>query len=140
MFLRSLRDEPVIERAVFWLQPHAPDFIRPYCRTETKLWGALFAVNGAAIAALALFASAETWRAFAAAGVWLLVAAVSLVDFAFRKLYFRLYGPNPLDRLLARLFPPNHSEISRQANSYRTEKRLSLGRDPRTGKPSTNAS
>jgi uncharacterized membrane protein len=136
VFLRSLGDgPPVIERAVFWIQPHAPEFIRPYCRTETKLWGALFAANGAAIAALALFAAPETWRAFASAGVWILVAAVSIFDFAFRKLYFRLYGPGPIDRLLERFFPAEHTETSRRANAYRTEKRLSLGRDPRTGKP-----
>jgi uncharacterized membrane protein len=138
VFLRSLRDDAsVIERAVRWIQPHAPDFIRPYCRAETTLWGGLFAANGVAIAALALFASAESWRAFAGAGVWLLVAAVAVLDFAFRKLYFRLYGAGLLDRLLARLFPPGHSEVSRRANAYRTQKRLALGRDPRTGKPNT---
>jgi uncharacterized membrane protein len=136
VFLRSLREPAsVIERAVWWIQPHAPDFIRPYCRVETGLWGGLFAVSGAAITTLALFASPETWRAFAGAGVWLGVAAFSVFDFAFRKLHFRLYETGPLDRLLARLFPPGHSEVSRRANAYRTQKRLSLGRDPRTGKP-----
>jgi uncharacterized membrane protein len=136
VFLRSLRGGPsVIERAVFWIQPYAPDFIRPYCRTETRLWGALFAANGAAVAALALLAPPETWQAFASWGVWIVVALVSAFDFAFRTLYFRLYGPGPLGRLLARVFPPGHTEISRRANAYRTQKRLSLGRDPRTGKP-----
>jgi uncharacterized membrane protein len=136
VFLRSLREQAsVIERAVWWIHPHAPDFIRPYCRAETGLWGGLFAANGAAVAALALFASPETWRAFAGAGVWLVVAAFSAFDFAFRKLHFRLYGTGPLDRLLAGLFPPGHSEVSRRANAYRTQKRLSLGRDPSTGKP-----
>jgi uncharacterized membrane protein len=137
VFLRSLAGAgpPVIERVVFWIQPHAPEFIRPYCRTETQLWGALFATNGLAIAALALLAPADTWRWFASAGCWLIVAAVSAFDFAFRKLYFRLYGTGPLDRVLERLFPPGHSEASRRANAYRTEKRLSLGRDAKTGKP-----
>ena len=137
VFLRSLRSgPPVIERAVFWIQPHAPDFIRPYCRTETLLWGALFSLNGAAIGALALFAPTETWRWFASIGAWLLVAALSAFDFLFRKLYFRLYGGGPIDALLARWFPPNHSDVSRLANTYRTQMRLSLGRDPKTGKPS----
>jgi uncharacterized membrane protein len=136
VFWRSLRDgPPVIERAVFWIQPHAPDFIRGYCRTETKLWGALFAANGVAIAALALFAPPEHWRAFASLGVWVVVVAVTLVDFAVRKLYFRLYGDGPLDRILARGFPPERTEMGRRANAYRTAKRLSLGRDPRTGEP-----
>jgi uncharacterized membrane protein len=137
VFLGSLHGAgpTVIERAVFWIQPYAPDFIRTYCRTETKLWGALFAVNGAVIAALALFAPAQTWRWYASAGCWLVVGVVSLFDFAFRKLYFRLYGAGPLDRMLERVFPPGHSEVSRQANAYRTEKRISLGRNAKTGKP-----
>jgi uncharacterized membrane protein len=136
VFWRSLRaGPPVIERAVFWIQPFAPDFIRGYCRTETRLWGALFAANGVAIAALALFAAPETWRAFASAGCWVVVVAVSVFDFTFRKLYFRLYGNGPLDRLLERVFPPERTEMGRRANAYRTAKRLSLGRDPRTGEP-----
>jgi uncharacterized membrane protein len=135
VFFRSLRaGAPLIERAVFSIQPHAPDFIRPYCRTETKLWGALFAANGLAIAALALFAPPETWRAFASYGVWVVVGLVSAVDFCARKLTFRLYGGGPLDRWLERAFPPERTELSRRANAYRTEKRLSLGRDPRTGR------
>ena len=98
--------------------------------------GALFLANGVAIAALALLAPANVWRRFASVGVWLVVAAVSVFDFAFRKLYFRLYGTGPLDRLLARAFPADQTEVARRANAYRTAKRLSLGRDPRTGKPS----
>jgi len=136
VFWRSLREgPPVIERAVFWIQPYAPEFIRSYCRAETKLWGALFAANGVALAALALFAAPETWRAFASLGVWVVVLAVTLVDFIVRKLYFRLYGDGPLDRALERLFPPERTEMGRRANAYRAAKRLSLGRDPRTGEP-----
>jgi uncharacterized membrane protein len=133
--LRSLRaGTPLIERAAFAIQPHAPEFIRPYCRRSTAFWGWLFVANAVAIVALALLAPFEVWRAFSAVWVWVLLALASAADFAVRKLYFRLYDENPLDRLLARVFPAENTEMGRRSNRYRVEKRLSLGLDPRTGR------
>lgn len=134
--LRSLREgAPLMERAVFAIQPHAPDFIRPYCRVATRLWAGLFVANALAIALLALAAPFEAWRAFTALWIWAGMAVLTALDFVVRKLYFRLYGDGRLDRLLARWFPAERTEMGRRSNRYRTEKRLSLGRDPRTGLP-----
>ena len=134
--LRSLREGvPLIERAAFAIQPHAPDFIRPYCRGATRLWAWLFVANAVAIAALALAAPFEAWRAFTAHWIWAGMAVLTALDFVVRKLYFRIYREGPLDRLLARWFPAERTEMGRRSNRYMIEKRLSLGLDPRTGLP-----
>lgn len=136
LFFRSLREGvPLIERAAFAIQPHAPDFIRPYCRGSTRLWAWLFVANAVAIVALALAGPFELWRAFTALWVWAGMAALTALDFSVRKLYFRLYDDGPLDRLLARWFPAERTEMGRRSNRYRVAKRCSLGLDPRTGLP-----
>ena len=136
VFARSLRaGAPLIERAAFLIQPHAPDFVQPYCRTATKLWAWLFAANACAIAALAFAANLEAWRAFTSYGVWAVLGAFAALDFVVRKLYFRLYDDGAFDRLLARAFPAERTEMGRRSNAYRSETRRALGRDPRTGMP-----
>jgi len=78
----SLREPPsLIERAALFLQPRAPDFIRPYCRKVTALWCAMFAATAVAIAWLVAsgddaarraFSSSPTmaWEVMAMIGVW----------------------------------------------------------------------
>ena len=131
IFWRSLRQgESIFERVAFAIQPYAPDFIRPYCRTSTRLWAWLFLANALGVALLAFAAPLESWQAFTGWIVWVVMAVVAAIDFAVRKLYFRLYGPGPLDRLLARVFPANNTEMGRRANAYRRERRISLGIPP----------
>ena len=136
IFQRSLREGvPLIERAAFAIQPHAPEFIRPYCRGSTRLWAWLFLANAVVIAGLALAAPFEVWRVFTAYWVWVGMAVLTALDFAARKLHFRLYDDDPLDRLLARWFPAENTEMGRRSNLYRIEKRRSLGLDPGSGLP-----
>jgi uncharacterized membrane protein len=131
LFRRSLRDgRSVFERVARALEPHAPEFINPYCRKATALWGWVFLANAVAIAALALFAPLAWWRAFTSWMVWGIVAALTACDFVVRKLYFRSYHDRPIDRLLARLFPPEATEMGRRSNEYRRARRRALGRVP----------
>lgn len=131
IFRRSVRDgQSVFERIAFTIEPYAPEFIRPYCRKATLVWSWLFLLNAVVIALLALFADFAVWRAFTGWIVWAVMAAFSTGDYLVRKLYFRAYSPHPLDRLLARLFPPEATEIGRRSMAYRRAMRLSLGRPP----------
>ena len=131
VFWRSLRDgESIFERVAFGIQPYAPDFIRPYCRKSTAAWAGLFLANALAIAALALFAPHAWWSAFTGWLVWLVMALLAGADWVARKLYFRIYFDRPLDRLLARWFPSENTEMGRRANEHRREMRLALGLPP----------
>jgi uncharacterized membrane protein len=131
VFRRSLRVEPtVFERVARVIEPHAPEFIAPYCRKATALWGWVFFANALAIVGLAFLAPLPWWRAFTSWIVWLIVGALSAGDFVVRKVYFRSYHDRPIDRLLARLFPPDGSEMGRRSNEYRRARRRALGRVP----------
>ncbi len=128
LLLRSLDGGgSLFERVAFRLQPHAPDFIRPYCRRSTQLWAWLFFANAGAITLLAAHASVAQWRAFSSLGVWLVLALLAAVDFAVRKLYFRIYDDGPLDRWLASAFPAERTAMGRRSNAYRAAKRSELG-------------
>jgi len=120
----------VFERVAFAIQPYAPEFIRPYCRKSTALWSWLFLANALAIAALALFAPIQLWRAFSSWIVWAVMLALGAIDFVARKLYFRIYRDGPLDRVLARWFPAANTAMGRRCNEYVRAKRLALGRPP----------
>ncbi|HXZ84233.1 MAG TPA: hypothetical protein VEI82_01975, partial [Myxococcota bacterium] len=132
LFEASARAESsLIERAAFLLQPHAPEFIRPYCRRVTRLWAAIFLANALAIAALALFAPLAWWRAWTGWMVWPVFAAISAVEFAVRKAHFRIYDDGPVDAVFERLFPAADTEMGRRSNEYKREMRRALGRPER---------
>ena len=121
----------VIERVAFMIQPHAPEFIRPYCRRVTVLYGAVFAANAVAIAALALFAPLDWWRAYAGWIAWLAFIPLSAVEFAVRKAHFRNYDGGPIDSAFEFFFPADGNEMGRRANAYKGERRRALGRPER---------
>ena len=130
-FWHSVRDgDSIFERVARTIQPYVPDFIRPYCRRSTLIFASLFLANAVVIAVLALGAPLAYWRAFTGWIVWVAMAALAAGDFVVRKLYFRIYGDGPLDRKLARWFPPENTAMGRRANEHRREMRLSLGLPP----------
>jgi uncharacterized membrane protein len=132
IFAASLRGGgSVIERVAFMIQPHAPDFIRPYCRRATVLYGAVFAANALVIAALALFAPLAWWRAYAGWIAWVGFAALSAAEFMVRKAHFRIYDGGPVDLLFERFFPAERTEMGRRANAHKIQMRRSLGRPER---------
>lgn len=131
IFASSLREpESIVERVAFTLQPFAPDFMRPYCKRSTRFWSLVFLANAAGIAALALFAPPSWWRIYTGLWIWVVMGAIALGEFVLRKTYFRAYTTGPIDRLFARFFPPDATEMGRRSNEYRRAKRISLGREP----------
>jgi uncharacterized membrane protein len=132
IFAGSLRGGgSVIERVAFMIQPHAPDFIRPYCRKVTLFWAAIFAANAVGVAALALFAPLAWWSAYTGWIAWLVFAVLAGVEFVVRKAHFRIYDDGPVDFLFERFFPAERTEMGRRANAHKIEMRRSLGRPER---------
>jgi len=119
VFIRSLGEPPsVFERLARLVDRRAPDFIAPYCWVVTGLYAALFAVVAAAIGWLALTGAHEAWRWFSGVGAWLALAAFQAGEVVARKLHFRHYGRNLLDRVLARLFPSENTPRGRRSEAY----------------------
>lgn len=118
LFAASLRDVPVIQRAARFLQPRAPDFIAPYCRKVTAFFSGLFALNALWMAALVFAGAPDSWRAFAGWGAWALMGALTGIEYFVRKVWFRYYGAHPIDRLWARLLPPENTERGRRSLEY----------------------
>jgi uncharacterized membrane protein len=118
VFAASLRDVPVIERAARFLQPRAPDFIRPYCGKVTLLWAGLFGVNALLMGVLVFTDASDSWRAFTGWGAYALMGVVTVAEYFARKIWFRYYGGHPIDRLWARLLPPENTERGRRSLAY----------------------
>jgi len=116
-FLESARGEDAaMAQAVRWLVPEAPDFVVPYCRRLTALWGVFFVASACASAGFALWGSRESWRLVSGPGVCGLMALFTCVEFIVRKTWFRYYfHGGPFDRLWSRLFPAEATAQGRRS-------------------------
>lgn len=115
----TLRGErSLVEIVASRMQPHLPDFVRPYCRRVTLLWTLFFAANALGIAALAAFSPEDGWPRYTARLYPVVVTALSLVEFLVRKLHFRNYSGGPLDRAFAALFPAENTAQGRRTAAY----------------------
>lgn len=130
-FARSLAGgSSILEQAAKSIHPYAPGFIGPYCRGATLVFAAIFALQGAALAALALRPPAGGWAWSAGLLAWAPVMAASLVEWAVRKSWFRYYSDGPIDRLLRRALPPENTEAGRRSLAYIRKMRAELGMPP----------
>jgi uncharacterized membrane protein len=122
----------ILERAARVLEPHAPDFIRPYCRKATLAFAALFAVQAALLFALALAAPGvgTSWARNASLVVWGPTLAATALEFLVRKAWFRHYGAGPVDRVLRALLPPERTARGRRSLDHIRKKRSELGLPP----------
>jgi uncharacterized membrane protein len=131
-FARSLR-EPVslIGRMARVVNPKAPDFIDPYCRKLTMVWCGVFAVNLTLIAAFALTGREGAWTWYAGVFSYLFMGLFQTLEFLVRKIWFRHYGRGPLDRVFARLFPPENTPTGRRSLAYiqKMRARIAQGED-----------
>jgi uncharacterized membrane protein len=120
VFFASLRSgTSLVELAARMLQPVAPDFIGPYCRRVTTLWGGVLTINALVLSAFALAAPIETWRFAAGVGLWAWMGVISLAEFLVRKIYFRnYYYRGPLERILEKLFPAEATPMGRRSAAY----------------------
>jgi len=97
------RGPPTAERFARMQVPDLlPDEVR-YCRTVTGAWVVFFALNGAAVTALALWAPRSWWALYAGGLSYLLVGLLFAAEYVVRKARFGRFGPGPVDRLLATL-------------------------------------
>jgi uncharacterized membrane protein len=134
IFARTLRRPPsLIERAGRFLQPYLPEFVASYCRVVTALWAAIFLSNAIAIVALALLAPLPRWQAYTGYGMYAGMALLAGVEYFVRKVWFRHYGDNWVDRLWARVLPQDGSARGRRTRDYVQRIRRELSRE-KTGR------
>jgi uncharacterized membrane protein len=123
------RGTPMIERFARMAEDDLPDFTLPYCRSTTLLWSVFLALNAATAAALALRAPLAWWVLYTGPGFYLLLGLLLGGEYCFRKWWFRYYGDGAADRVLARLFPPEHTARGRRSLAY-VERRRSAAASP----------
>jgi len=129
MMFASLDDEiSLIEKGARISHPLAPDFIAPYCRKLTAVWGCMFAVSAAVTAVLAAGGWNAAHRAWTGWQFWTLLSVFCGVEFFWRKAWFRYYGRGPLDQMLARMFPPGNTARGRRSQAYLLRMREELAR------------
>jgi uncharacterized membrane protein len=131
VFLGSLRGGgSLLQEAARRMHPHAPSWIGPYCRAATTAFAALFALQALALAGLALRPPAAGWERASTLLIWAPPVVASALEWIVRKTRFRYYGPGPVDRLLARLLPPERTARGRRSLDYIRRMRRELGMPP----------
>lgn len=120
---RSLVGDRVslVEKMARSIQPHLPDFTQSYCRKVTAMWALFFAVNVVVISALALHPNAsdtDLWKLYTQQIYFGIVVVINIIEFFFRKLWFRHYNQSPIDRLLNAIFPAENTERGRRSREY----------------------
>ena len=132
LFWASLSQEiSIIEHVARFIVPFAPDFIRSYCRKSTVAWCVFFVANAMVIAGLALSGQTEAWRAYTGWMMFAIIGVICLIDFLFRKWWFRYYfHQNWFDRVWSRMFPAEDTALGRQSLEYIRQKRDELGLPP----------
>ncbi len=111
----SLRSgSSIFEQMIRGVMPFAPDFIGDYCRALTRFWAAFFVVAAGVVGWLGWTGDVEAWRLATGWGIATAICAVLPVEFLIRKAHFRYYFfGGPFDRLFARFFPAEETELGR---------------------------
>jgi uncharacterized membrane protein len=125
----------VVERVARVMDEQLPDFALPYCRKMTVALCILFVVNALVIAVLAVAGREAASQTYARWGAYGLLASFLSVEFFVRKIRFRNYVDKPLDRLLARLFPPENTALGRRSQAYIRARRAELSRTRTASQP-----
>lgn len=97
---------PMIERFARMSDPHLTDAKRAHCRRWTVRWCGFFVLNGVIAALLGLWATPFVWASYTGGVAYALMGVLFSIEYVERKARFREYGRGPLDRALARVFPP----------------------------------
>ncbi len=111
----------LVERMARSIQPHLPDFTQDYCRKVTAMWAIFFAANVGIITLLAFHSKTsdtELWKAYTQRLYFGIIFGINIVEFFFRKLWFRHYNQGPIDRCLNLLFPAENTERGRRSREY----------------------
>lgn len=111
-FGRSLAtDTPLVERFARMQVPDLSPAERAWCRGVTAVWCGFFALNAVTAALLAWRAPLRWWGIYTGGLSYVLMAALFTVEYLARSYRFRRYQQHPLDRALARLWPPPVAEV-----------------------------
>ncbi len=98
---------PMIERFARLVEKELSDDKRAHCRAWTLRWCAFFGLNALVALGLGLFSSPFAWAAYNGGIAYALIGVMFALEYVSRKARFRDDAPrNPLDRLMARVFPP----------------------------------
>lgn len=108
-FLRSLAAIPLIEHFARMVKSELSPREQAHCRTWTTVWGIYLIALAAIGLALARWATLLVWTSYVGIVNYALVGLLFAVEYVTRKIRFRDYGRNPLDWMLAKLFPPPRS-------------------------------
>jgi uncharacterized membrane protein len=114
---------PLVERFARLVDPDLPDFCVPYCRKVTIGWCVFLAANALCAGLLAWFGSFEAWALYTGLIAYLLMGAAFAGEYILRKLWFRFYDDAWVDRMLARLFPPERTANGRRSLAHLAERR-----------------
>ncbi|HVP31496.1 MAG TPA: hypothetical protein VMW35_20300 [Myxococcota bacterium] len=127
-FVRSLvAPRSLAEELARLIDDLAPDFIGPFCRVLSGLYGLLAAAIATGIAVFALSGAHDAWRRLVVYDSWIAVAAFEVVSFVVRKLWFRHYTGSAIDRVFARCFPAENTERGRRSLAYVRRMREQIG-------------
>jgi uncharacterized membrane protein len=110
LFARSLRPDatPLISRiATIMRGEPLPPVLVVYTRQVTILWCAVFVVMFASAVLAAIWASPETWSLMTNVVHYVVLGAVFLVEFAYRRIRYRALEPWGLFEYLRRLVRTN---------------------------------
>jgi len=105
-FLASLRSMPIAERFARTHESELSPAQVMYCRKITVAWSIFFVVNGTICGVLALYAPVAWWTLYTGFLSYVAMGTMVAIEYVVRKARFRRYGAAPIDRALARFFPP----------------------------------
>ncbi len=111
-FLRSLSSTPLVEQFARMIDPDLSVPKQAHCRRWTKIWGGYLFVLAAIGLVLAAAASLKIWTIYVGILSYALIGLLFAAEYITRKIQFRDYGRNPLDWLLAKVFPAARSDVS----------------------------
>ena len=114
----------MIERFARAMEDDLPDFTLPYCRRVTIVWCTFVLLNAAIVLLLVRYAPPVWWTMYTGAIAYALIALLFASETCFRKWWFRYYGVGPLDRVFARVFPPEHTPNGRRSLAYGRRRRV----------------
>jgi uncharacterized membrane protein len=104
-FLRSLAHTPLVEHFARMVKPELSPAELAHCRSWTGIWGVYLIVLAAVGLGFARFATLRAWTVYTGIVSYALIGTLFAVEYVIRKIRFRDYGKNPVDRVLSMLFP-----------------------------------
>jgi len=106
LFARSLRKNqvPVVTRVALQIRGSLPPELETYTRMVTQGWVVLLIVMASSSLLLALYATPKFWSLMTNVVQYFLLAAVFLLEYLFRRVYFRHLEHESFPTLVVALF------------------------------------